>query len=78
MPAEASNDESQALQLRKAIEVLANMSVIVREILLRVASQDSQLIKPGQRVLDNEGSQSQDSSGTHGTRALKNYSHGER
>ena len=58
MPAKASNDESQALQLRKATEVLANMSVSKRNPATS-ASQDSQLIKPGQRVLDNEGSQSQ-------------------
>ena len=58
MPAEASNDESQALQLRKATEVLANMSVSKRNPAAS-ASQDSQLIKPGQQVLDNEGSQSQ-------------------
>ena len=29
MPANVSNDESQAFRLRKATEVLANMSVIV-------------------------------------------------
>ena len=58
MPAEASDDESQALQLRKATEVLPNMSVSKRNPAAS-ASQDSQLIKPGQRVLDNEGSQSQ-------------------
>ena len=58
MLAKASNDESQALQLRKATEVLANMSVSKRNPAAS-ASQDSQLIKPGQQVLDNEGSQSQ-------------------
>ena len=58
MPADASNDESQALQLRKATEVLAIMSVSKRNPAAS-ASQDSQLITPGQRVLDNEGSQSQ-------------------
>ena len=59
IPAEASDDESQALQLRKATEVLlANMSLSKRNPAAG-ASQDSQLIKPGQRVLDNEGSQSQ-------------------
>ena len=37
MPADASNDESQALQLRKATKVLASMSVSKRnEILPRV------------------------------------------
>ena len=59
MPAKTSNDESQALQLRKATEVLANMSVNSKRNPAASASQDSQLIKPGQRVLDNEGSQSQ-------------------
>ena len=58
MPADASKYESQALQLRKATEVLANMSVSKRNPAAG-ASQDSQLITPGQRVLDNEGSQSQ-------------------
>ena len=58
MPADASNDESQALQLRKATEVLANMSVSKRNPAAS-ASQDSQLITPGQRAQENEGSQSQ-------------------
>ena len=40
MPAEASDDESQALQLRKATKVLANMSVSKRNPAAS-ASQDS-------------------------------------
>ena len=47
MPAKASNDELQALQLRKATAVLANMSVSKRNPAAS-ASQGSQLIKPGQ------------------------------
>ena len=58
MPADASNDESQLFQLRKATEVLANMSVSKRNPAAS-ASQDSQLITPGQRVRENEGFQSQ-------------------
>ena len=58
MPADSSNDESHALQLRKATKVLANISVSKRNPEAS-ASQDSQLITPGQRVRENEGSQSQ-------------------
>ena len=67
MPADASNEESQALQLKKATEVLANMSVSKRNPAVS-ASQDSQLITSGQRVRENEGSQSQTPQKSHGTR----------
>ena len=58
MPADASNDELQALQLRKATEVLVNMSVSQRNPAAS-ANQDSQLIKLGRQVQGNEGFQSQ-------------------
>ena len=57
MPADASFDESQASQLQKATEVLANISVSQRN-RAASASQDSQPITPGQRVRES-GSQSQ-------------------
>ena len=48
-----NDDESQALQLRKAAEVLANISVNQRN-RAAIAIQDSQLIIPGWRVHENE------------------------
>ena len=58
MPTDASNDdESQAWQLRKATEVLANISVSQRNCAAS-SSQDSEPITRGQQVRES-GSQSQ-------------------